>query len=228
MEQPTTKVLLMRHAETAQPDVFHGAESDIDLGPRGYRQAAAVAPVVARYRPDVLYSSGMLRARMTAKAIGEACGLTVRVEPMLHERKVGKLQGTPVFGETGIWPETLERWRNGETGYAPEGMESFDEISDRLLPVWERITRENAGKTIAIVCHGIVCRVLMLQLVEGYNVADWPRLGRIANASISELYQAGGQAGAQVGSGRHWKAVRIGEVPDEVRNVHDPEEATPQ
>ncbi len=39
----TTRVLLLRHAETAAPDRFHGAESDIGLGARGFLQAEAVA-----------------------------------------------------------------------------------------------------------------------------------------------------------------------------------------
>ena len=38
-----TRVYLLRHAETAQPDVFHGYESNVDLGPRGVRQAEALA-----------------------------------------------------------------------------------------------------------------------------------------------------------------------------------------
>ena len=209
-----TKVLLIRHAETARPGVFHGFESDTDLGPRGYRQAAALGPVVAALKPDVLVSSNMLRARRTAEAISRACGLPIQVEPQLHERKVGAMQGTPVQGHLGVWPDTLARWVAGETWYAPDGMESFDQVRDRVLPVWDRVTRENQGKTIAVVAHGIVSRVIILSVVEGYNAADWPRLGRIANASVSEV----------VGSGRTWRAGRIGHVPDEVTRAHGPEE----
>jgi 2,3-bisphosphoglycerate-dependent phosphoglycerate mutase len=209
-----TRVLLMRHAETAQPGVFHGFESDIDLGTRGYRQAEIIAPIIAAMKPDVLVSSNMLRARRTAEAIARECHLPIRIEPELHERKVGNMQGTPVQGEFGVWPDTLARWVNGETSYAPVGMESFDQIRDRVVPVWNRVTLENQGKTIAIVAHGIVCRVLMLSVLEGYNAADWQRLGRIANVSISEL----------VASGRSWQAVRIGYVPDEVRKLNETEE----
>ena len=210
-----TRVLLIRHAETARPDVFHGFESDTDLGPRGYRQAATLGPVVAALKPDVLVSSNMLRARVTAEAISKASGLPVRIEPLLHERKVGNLQGTPVQGEFGVWPDTLARWVAGDTAYTPPGMESFDQIRDRVLPVWDRITEENRGKTLVVVAHGIVIRVVLLSVVEGYNAADWPRLGRIANASISEV----------TGAGRAWRAVRIGVVPDEVRKAHESEEA---
>ena len=209
-----TRVYLIRHAETARPDVFHGWESDIDLGPRGERQVAALGPVVAALKPAALVSSAMLRARRTAEAIATACRLPVQVEPDLHERKVGSMQGTPVVGHLGVWPDTLARWVAGETSYAPDGMESFDQIRDRVLPVWDRVTRENEGKGIVVVAHGIVVRVVLLSVVDGYNPADWPRLGRVANASISEV----------IGTGRTWRAGRIGHVPDEVLRAHEAEE----
>jgi 2,3-bisphosphoglycerate-dependent phosphoglycerate mutase len=212
-----TKVYLIRHAETARPGVFHGYESDTDLGARGNRQAAALAPVIAGLKPDLLVSSNMLRARKTAEAIANACKFPIQIEPQLHERKVGAMQGTPIPGHLGVWPDTLARWVAGETWYTPEGMESFDQIRDRVLPVWDRVTSENPGKAIAIVAHGIVIRVNLVSVLEGYNPADWPRLGRIANASISEVF----------GSGRTWRAGRIGHVPDEVARAHDPEEMRP-
>ncbi|HKB02427.1 MAG TPA: histidine phosphatase family protein [Gemmataceae bacterium] len=212
-----TRVLLIRHAETARPDVFHGYESDADLGPRGERQAAALAPVVAALEPDVLISSGMLRARRTAEAIARATQLSIQIEPDLHERKVGDLRGLPVRGEFGVWPETLARWVAGETWYAPPGAESFDQVKARVMPVWDRVTSEKPGKTLAIVAHGIVCRVILVSVIAGYNSADWPRLGRIPNASITDL----------VGSGRSWRAERIGHVPDEVRKAHEAEEVRP-
>jgi probable phosphoglycerate mutase len=167
--------------------------------------------VVAALQPDVLVSSTMLRARVTAAEIARATGLPVRFEPLLHERKVGDMQGTPVQGEFGVWPDTLARWVAGDTAYAPPGMEPFDQIRDRVLPVWDRVTLENQGRTIAIVAHGIVIRVILLSVVEGYNAADWPRLGRIPNASISEV----------AGSGRAWRLVRAGFVPDEVRKADE-------
>ncbi len=202
-----TRVWLMRHAQTNPPDVFHGFESDADLSELGYRQAAAVAPIVASYRPDFIYSSGMLRARRTAEPIARLCNLPLLVEPNLHERKVGSLSGTPVHPEVGGWPETVERWVAGDTGYAPEGAESFDAVRDRVLPVWDRITTKHAGKSIVVVCHGNVSRVLLLSILKGHSAADWMKLGKVPNVSISEL----------VGNGRDWQALRLSEVAPEVR-----------
>ncbi len=202
-----TRIWLMRHAETSQPGVFHGFESDIDLSPLGHRQAEAVAPIIAGYRPDAIYSSGMLRARQTADPIARACRLPVIIEPELHERKVGSLAGTPAQPELGIWPDTLKHWIEGDVAYAPDGAESYVDIQRRVLPAWDQIVEANVGRSLVVICHGIVCRVLLLSLLPNQSVADWAKLGHVGNISISELN----------GSGRDWQALRIGEVPAEVR-----------
>ena len=193
----------MRHAQTARPDVFHGAESDVGLSDLGLRQAQAVAPVFAGLGPAGVVSSGMLRARLTAQPITEACGLPLQVEPDLHERRVGSLSGTPSQTNAGVWPDTLKRWQAGETDYAPPGMESFDDIGRRVLPVFERLTAAYEGRSLLVVAHGIVIRVILLSVLEGWGPRDWAKLGRIANASVSELVRERGI----------WKPERLGEVP---------------
>jgi probable phosphoglycerate mutase len=182
-----TQVFLLRHAETSNPTVFHGAESDIDLSPKGHRQAAVLAEVLAPRRPDVIVSSAMRRARQTAEPIARTCGLPLRVEPDLHERRVGSLSGTPFPAKDGIWPETVRRWSLGETSYAPDGAESFDAIQDRVLPVWNRLTHEFAGQRLVIVAHGIICKVLLLTLLPDFSPRTWNSLGPIRNVAVSEL-----------------------------------------
>ncbi len=202
-----TRVYLLRHAESANPAVFHGAESDVGLSDNGRRQAEAIAPYFAARRPDVVISSAMRRARDTALPIAAACGLPLIVEPELHERRIGALGGTSTNDPTSVWPETARRWAAGETTYAPDGAESFDDIRRRVLPVWERITREHAGRTCVVVAHGVVCKVLLLSLLPGYTVADWPRLGPIHNVAVSELVEAAGS----------WQALTLNEQPTIVR-----------
>src|SRR5437764_2917466 len=65
---PTT-VFLLRHAESANPLVFHGAESDVGLSARGRRQAEALAPLLAALSPHAIVSSAMRRAVDTATPI---------------------------------------------------------------------------------------------------------------------------------------------------------------
>lgn len=201
-----TRVLLLRHAESADPTVFHGAESDVELSPRGIRQAELVARRLAPLTPTAVVSSAMRRARATAVPIAKACGVEIHVEPELHERRIGVLVGTPTSHADGVWPQTLKRWLAGETDYAPAGAESFDDMRRRVVPVLERIVQRYEGQTVVVVAHGLVCRVLLITLLAEYAITDWGRLGPIHNVAVTELIHDAG-----------WRAERINEVtPEEV------------
>jgi len=202
-----TRVFLIRHGESTHPEIFHGAESDVGLSERGRRQAAAVAPLLAAQTPTAVVSSAMRRARDTALPIAAACGLSLRIEPDLHERRVGALSGTPFVTTHGLWPQTLQRWMAGETAYAPDGAESFDEIRGRVLPVWERLTEEFAQRCLVVVAHGVVCKVLCLSILPGWGVGDWKRLGPIQNVALTELVAHDGT----------WEAVQLNHLPEELR-----------
>jgi len=204
-------VWIARHAETDTPTQFHGAESDIELGEHGKRQALAAAPWFAELKPTVIVSSAMIRARDTAMPIAAACGVSHVIEPLLHERKVGPLSRMPRGEANHIWDETIARWLRGETGYSYPGMESFDEIRDRVLPVFERIVAGHANGRVVIVCHGVVKKVLLLSLLRGKTPADWTRIGRIPNLAVSEL----------VPDAEKWKANRLLILPPPVRAVND-------
>jgi broad specificity phosphatase PhoE len=179
----STHVFLLRHAETANPTVFHGFESDVDLSDKGVRQAEAIAAVLAAEKPEIVVSSAMLRARRTAETIARLCGVAHEIEPALHERKVGVLSGQP-FTDNPIWAETSRRWCAGESGYAHAGAESLDELRDRLVPAWQRVTERHAGRRFVIVAHGIVCKVLIANLISGQT---WANLGAIRNVAIHEF-----------------------------------------
>ena len=202
-----TRVFLLRHGESAHPEVFHGAESDVGLSEQGRRQAEAVAPLLAAQGPAAVVSSAMRRARDTARPIAAACGLPLRIEPDLHERRVGALSGTPFGTVNGLWPQTLQRWMAGETAYAPDGAESFDDIRNRVLPVWERLIGEYAQRCLVIVAHGVVCKVLYLSILPGWGIRDWQRMGPIRNVALTEL----------VYHGATWEIVQFNHLPDEVR-----------
>ena len=200
-----TRVLLLRHAQSADPSVFHGAESDIGLSPLGRRQAELAAVYLASLLPDAVFSSAMRRAIDTATPIALACGKALHTEPDLHERRVGPMSGMVALqAPDGPWPTTLRRWLAGETGYAPDGAESFDTIRDRVLPVWHRLTTQYAGRTIVVVAHGIVCKVLLLSLLPGLAIADWTELGPIHNVAIHELIRE---------DGGEWHALRVNDLP---------------
>lgn len=201
-----TTIWLTRHAETAIPTVFHGAESDVGLSELGRRQAEAAAAWFAQLAPSAVVSSVMTRARDTAAPIAAVCRVPHLIEPDLHERRVGVLSGTAFSSEGGPWPDTITRWIAGETSFTTPGAESFDQLRERLVPAFRRVAERFPGDRVVIVAHGVVCKVLLLSLLSGYGPADWQRLGRVANLSVSELRKAG----------EGWEAPRLLEVPSAV------------
>ena len=201
-----TIIWLARHAETAVPNVVHGAESDIDLGEHGRRQAEAAAPWFRELRPSVVVSSAMRRAVATAAPIAALCEVPHEIEPDLHERFVGPFSQKGGEEVDAVWAETVRQWEAGEIAYAYPGMESFTRIRDRVVPAFQRIAERHAGGRVAIIAHGVVCKVLLLSVLKDHSAANWTRLGRALNLSVSEL----------VLDGPHWRTNRLLEVPPPV------------
>ena len=203
------RVWLMRHAETATPDVFHGAESDIGLSPRGAAQAAAAGGYFAPLGVTAVVSSGMRRAVDTAGPVAAACGVRHALEPGLHERRVGVLGGQPFHVTGGPWAETVRRWSAGDTDFTTPGAESYAEVRDRVVAAWDRMTAAHPGESVAVVAHGAVCKVLVLTLL-GLGPGGWDGVGRVPNLAVTELHPDAGGG---------WRAVRLFDLPAAVAAV---------
>lgn len=171
-----TRVLLLRHAETAAPHLFHGAESDVGLSPRGVEQARRVASRIAAERPDAVYSSGMLRAAETARAIAEACGLPSLVWPGLHEREMGPMSGMPRERGWSAYEESKAHWVAGRLDRTHAGGESFAAIRARAVAAFRALLDREAGRTVAVVAHGVLNRVLLASMLDGHSHADFDRI----------------------------------------------------
>jgi probable phosphoglycerate mutase len=185
-----TRVLLLRHAETAAPDRFHGAESDIGLGERGREQAEEVARTLAGLRPDALYCSAMRRAIDTATPIGRACGLVPQLVESLHERRMGPLSGLSKQEGMADYDEAKARWMAGDLEFTHAGGESYADIRRRAVPAFEALAARHPGRTIVVVAHGVVIRVVLTAVLDGYGPGHFDALG-IANVALNDLRHDG-------------------------------------
>ena len=194
-------MLLLRHAETSAPDVFHGAESDIGLSDWGHRQAALLGDHLKGKGASALYCSAMRRAVDTAGPIGKACGLAPILIPALHERKIGPLSGLSREEGWSIYAESKRRWIAGDLEYTHEGGESFADIRRRVVPIFESWRFPHRGQTFIVVAHGIVLRVLLTTLIDDLPPAEFDRIA-IDFASINEL----------VRDGHRWRAETLNRI----------------
>ena len=180
--KPTT-FYFVRHGESEgnAARIFTG-QTDSPLTARGRQQAEAVADELADVKFDRIVSSDLSRTRDTAKVIAKRHGLPVETLPELREINVGDRTGTPFDEARGLpnWSDDgFVSWPGGET---------LDQVLARTLGAIERFTRESPGKTILIVGHGGVNRIVL-----SHFLGILPKLDRTpgGNTSISVVHTDG-------------------------------------
>jgi broad specificity phosphatase PhoE len=180
--EPTT-FYFVRHGESEgnAARVFTG-HTDSPLTERGRQQAAAVAEELAQVKFDRIVSSDLSRTRDTADVIAKRQGKAVEIVPELREIDVGDRTGKS-FDET----RGLPNWSDDGFVSWPGG-ETLDQVLARTLGAIDRLTRESPGKTILIVGHGGVNRILL-----SHFLGILPKLDRTpgGNTNISVVHTDG-------------------------------------
>jgi broad specificity phosphatase PhoE len=180
--KPTT-FYFVRHGESEgnAARIFTG-QTDSPLTLRGRRQAATVADELASVKFDRIVSSDLSRTRDTAEVIAKPHGIPVEIVPELREINVGDRTGKS-FDET----RGLPNW-NDDGFVSWPGGESLDQVLARTLGAIDRLTRESPGKTILVVGHGGVNRILL-----SHFLGILPKLDRTpgGNTNISVVHTDG-------------------------------------
>lgn len=179
MSEPRT-VLLLRHGRTAW-NLERRIQGQLDSGldDVGVAQARAAAERIAAYRPALLWSSDLSRARDTAVAVGEATGLEVVTDPRLREYHLGSLQGTTYDEIAETMPEVFAGFRRGD--YAAADGESTAEVAARVsAALRDLLAVVPPGGLGVAVSHGAAIRVGLAELM-GWDAAVGVSLGALGN-----------------------------------------------
>jgi probable phosphoglycerate mutase len=129
-----------------------------------------------------VYSSDLLRARDTARAIGDALELDVRLERDLREYHLGSWEGK-TYQEL---YRTHRLWHHmrADPEFAPHGGETPRQVVGRLTCALERIARAYPRERVIVVTHGGALSMALGALIDG-DFASWGRL--VDNCAVSEL-----------------------------------------
>jgi broad specificity phosphatase PhoE len=189
-QEDATELILVRHGQQVFPDAAHARVGDwVDppLSDLGRRQAQAVGRSLAPERIDAVYSSALVRARDTGRAIADHHGLEVQIEEDLREIETFRdlprdASPVDVVGELRL-QGARERFVRHRTWDVYPYTERHDEFRHRTLNVIEGVIALHPGQRVVVACHGGVINAYVAEVL-GVGTA---MLFRPAHASVHRV-----------------------------------------
>ena len=157
------KLYIARHGETPwNVENRVSGRTDVPLTEKGMEQARLLAQNAMGKGIQVIIASPLLRARQTAQAVSEAIGVPIELDERLIELDFGSFEGGPRSA-----PEFQYTRAQFPTRYP--GGESAFQLAHRVYSCLEDVKRKYAGKTVLLVCHGGVCRMVRSYFMDLTN-----------------------------------------------------------
>ncbi len=173
-------LIIVRHGRTAwNREVRFRGRTDLALDEVGLRQAQAAAQAVRSRWPaaSAVYTSPLRRAQQTATPIAEALGLVAQPCEALVDVDYGEWTGLSPAEARERDPERYRLWwTSPQELQFPQG-ESLLQVQARLQTLLEHLLQEYAGRTVVLVGHMVVNRVLLCTLL-GLDLGFFWRLGQ--------------------------------------------------
>ncbi len=179
------KILLIRHGHSLSNDLgTMTGQIDSPLSNIGLKQAEIVSNYIFKnYKTDAIYSSDLTRAVDTLKPLSLLTNIKIITTSDLRELDCGEWEGERISDL--INNSIYLKWRDDDPTIKIPGGESFLELIKRARKILDKIVEENDGKTVAIVTHGGVVRMLFASILN-LSPTEWKeKLGYVSNASIT-------------------------------------------
>lgn len=161
------RLFLVRHGQTtANLAMIYAGQTDVKLTELGRQQARDIAPVLAPFHFDKVYSSDLSRAFETQQLAlpGEVAEQT----PLLREYDVGTLVGKTFAEVRQMNDHRLPR--NGRTrDYSVYGGENNPMVTERIRKFLAMLEADPCENVIAFAHNGILGAMLALVLDADYD-----------------------------------------------------------
>ena len=188
----TTRFCLVRHGETDWNVARRlQGHTDIDLNTHGVKQALQMAKALKdiNLQFDVLYTSDLIRAFKTAKAVEEIFGVNAITAEALRERHLGVLQGLTIIDAPNLEPELWNIHLSRNLEHDLRGGESIKRFAERIHRGLETIRMQHLGKTIFLVSHGGA--IEMMYRLASNQALEAERTVSVPNASLNWISHDG-------------------------------------
>lgn len=162
-----TKIILVRHGHVdgIHPERFRG-RAEIPLSALGEKQRLLTAARIQQSSaPAIVFTSSLGRCIATGESIAVACAVKSQILPDLFDIDYGAWQWKTHDEVRQSQPGEFELWKKfPDQMQMPDG-ESLQQVLVRVTQALSKILKDYEGKTIVMVSHDSVNRVLLLHML---------------------------------------------------------------
>ncbi|MBE6883038.1 MAG: histidine phosphatase family protein [Ruminococcaceae bacterium] len=182
-----TTIYLVRHARSmGNKQAFYCGSTDVGLSEEGYDQINYLAERCAGMHFDKIYSSPLIRAVETAKAVNRAHKQDIILRYDIQEINGGDWEGKTTLQLKELYPDHMDKYLHRPWEFEAPNGESIPAVAERAFQAVRRIAEENRGKTVALVSHGEFLRCYICKAM-GKSLHELPALGYSPNTGISRV-----------------------------------------
>jgi probable phosphoglycerate mutase len=182
------KLHIVRHGETLwHAENRYCGSSDIGLTEKGIQQGIELAEWAKKANLDLILSSDLSRAVMTATPSSKACGKDIEVEKRFREVDFGKGEGLTSAEMKVAFPADYQAFIE-HPGHSPlpDGEPGNVAVERALAALTEITKRENCEKVL-LVAHSTLGRLLICALT-GVPLDSYRRVfPKVINGAITTL-----------------------------------------
>ena len=157
-----TKIIMVRHGQSiANMQSRFAGHSDFDLSDLGHEQARLAAEYLSsREKPDVIYSSDLLRAHNTAVPFAKRYGLSINDTEGLREIFAGSWEGLEMTEIAERYTEDLRVWREDFSNARCTDGESVAELYSRIVKFVCELAKRHNGECLLLTTHATPIRAI--------------------------------------------------------------------
>jgi probable phosphoglycerate mutase len=169
-----TSIYLVRHGQTAwnKEEIFRG-RTDVPLDETGLKQAELVGQYFKGMKVHGIFSSPLSRAWQTAEKVAELHSLKVQPLQGILDMSFGNWEGRPHQEIRESDSKTYRQWVETPHLVRLPGGEGLDDVRVRAMAAIEEVIRNHPGKTLILVTHRVVNKVLICGILGLDNSHFW-------------------------------------------------------
>jgi len=169
-----TSIYLVRHGQTAwnKEEIFRG-RTDVPLDETGLKQAELAGEYFKGMEINAIYSSPLSRALQTGQKIAQFHNL--KVQPLLGiiDMSFGDWEGRQHQEIREKDSKTYRQWVEEPDLVRLPGGEGLDDVRVRSMAALEEVIRKHPEKTLVLVSHRVICKVLICAILNLDNSHFW-------------------------------------------------------